>query len=49
MLYEKSIDVINNLEEVEQIIITEPRYKRCCYSLLEICKGVLQYLKLKQK
>ena len=48
MHYEKYIDVINNLEEVEQIIITEPRYRRCCYSVLEICKGVLQYLKLKK-
>ena len=49
MRYEKYIDVINNLEEVEQIIITEPRYRRCCYSVLEICKGVIQYLKLKKK
>ena len=47
--YDKYITAINNLEEVEQLIITEPKYRRCCYSLLEICKGILQYLKLKKK
>ena len=49
MNYGDCIDVIDNLEEIEQIIITTPRYRRCCYSVLEICKGILQYLKLKKK
>ena len=49
MEYDKYTSAINNLEEVEQIIITEPKYRRCCCSLLEICKGVLQYLKIKKK
>ena len=48
MNYEKYITAINELEEVEQIIISEPRYRRCCYSVLEICKGILQYLKFKK-
>ena len=48
MIYGDCIDVIDNLEEIEQIIITTPRYRRCCYSVLEICKGILQYLKLKK-
>ena len=32
MNYGDCIDVIDNLEEIEQIIITTPRYRRCCYS-----------------
>ena len=49
MNYDDCIDVIDNLEKIEQIIITTPRYRRCCYSVLEICKGILQYLKLKKR
>ena len=49
MNYDKYIKAINEIEEAEQIVITEPRYRRCCYSFLEICKGVFQYLKLKKK
>ena len=45
MNYDKYIHAINELEEVEQIIITEPRYKRCCVIILELLKKILQIFK----
>ena len=47
--YTDCIDLIDNLEQIEQVIIRTPKYRRCCYNILEICKGVLSYLKLKKK
>ena len=48
MNYGDCINVIDNLEEIEQIIITTPRYRRCFCSVLAIFKGIFQYLKLKK-
>ena len=45
MNYDKYISAINELEEVEQIIITEPRYRRCCTITLEILKTILKNIK----
>ena len=45
MNYDNCIDVIDNLEEIEQVIITTPRYRRCCYNMLELCKLLLNYAK----
>ena len=39
------IDVIDNIEEIEQVIITTPRYKRCCYNVLELSKVLINYFK----
>ena len=43
------VDIIDDIEEVEQIIITTPKYRRCCYSLLEIAKIFVKYFKSKSK
>ena len=45
MNYDDCIDVIDNLEEIEQVIITKPRYRMCCYNMLELCKLLLNYAK----
>ena len=39
------VDVINNIEEIEQIVITTPRYRRCCFNMLELCKLLVNYIK----
>ena len=41
---DKYIEVINEIEKIEEVI-TPPKYKRCCYSLLELCKALLNYAK----
>ena len=38
MNYDKYIEAINEIEDVEQIIITEPRYRRCCYSVWKFAR-----------
>ena len=38
------VDVINNIEEIEQIVITTPRYRRCCFNMLELCKLLVNYI-----
>ena len=43
------VDIIDDIEEVEQIIITTPKYRRCCYNLLEIAKIFVKYFKSKSK
>ena len=44
-----SVDIIDDIEEVEQIIITTPKYRRCCYNLLEIVKVFAKNFKYKSK
>ena len=39
------IQVINNIEEIEQELIITPRYRRCCYNALELCKVLINYVK----
>ena len=39
------IQVIDNIEEIEQVLIITPRYRRCCYNLLELCKVLINYVK----
>ena len=46
MNYDKYIEAINEIEDVEQIIITEPRYRRCCYSVLENLQGSFTIFKI---
>ena len=46
MDYDETIKVINEIEKLEEIIITTPKYKRCCYSLLELCKALINYAKI---
>ena len=44
----KYIDVLNELETIEEII-TPPKYRRCCHSLLELIKAIVIYVKEKRK
>ena len=39
------IQVINNIEEIEQALIITPRYRRCCYNALELCKVLIRYVR----
>ena len=43
--YTDSIDVINEIEKVENIVMPN-KYRRCCYNLLEFIKGIIQYCKI---
>ena len=44
--YTDCIDVINEVEHIEEIIMP-PKYRRCCYNLLELMKAIIQYCKIK--
>ena len=43
------IELIDEIEDVEQLIITTPKYRRCCYNLLEILKLFVKNFKSKTK
>ena len=43
------VELIDEIEDVEQIIITTPKYRRCCFNLLEITKVFAKYFKSKSK
>ena len=38
------VEIIDNIEEIEQIIVTTPRYRRCCYNVLELFKVLIRYV-----
>ena len=38
-------DVINNIGEIEQIMRTTPRYRRCCKNMSELCKVLIKICK----
>ena len=44
--YEVYNKAIENLEEIEKAIITQPRYRRCCTITLEILKTILKISRL---
>ena len=39
------IDIIDEVENLEQVVITDNRCKKVCYFVLEIIKFVIQYIK----
>ena len=43
------VDLIDEIEDVEHLIITTPKYRRCCYNVLEIAKVFVKYFKSKSK
>ena len=47
MSYSDYINIIDEVENIEQVIITDNRIKKCCYYSLEILKLGIQYLKNK--
>ena len=44
MDYNETIKVIDELEILDELI-TPPKYRRCCYNTLEICKIFVNYVK----
>ena len=45
--YSDCIDIINQVENIEQVIITDNKIKNCCYYSLELIKLGIQYIKNK--
>ena len=43
--YSDYIDIIDEVENLEQVVITDNRCKKVCYFVLEIFKFVIQYIK----
>ena len=41
------IDIIDEVENLEQVVITDNRCKKICYFVLEIIKFMIQYIKNK--
>ena len=45
--YTDYIDIIDEVENIEQVVITDNRCKKVCYFVIEIIKLGMQYLKNK--
>ena len=43
--YSDYIDIINEVQHIEDVVITDNRFKRVCYFVLELLKFVIQYIK----
>ena len=43
--YSDYIDIIDKVEHIEQVILTDNRFKKVCYVVLELIKFVIQYIK----
>ena len=40
------IEIIHEFENIEQII-APPKYRRCCYNVLEVLKAIVKHFKIK--
>ena len=45
--YSDYINIINEVENIEQVIITDNKIKKCCYYSLELIKLGIRYIKNK--
>ena len=45
--YSDYIDIIDEVDNLEQVVITDNRCKKVCYFVLEIIKFMIQYIKNK--
>ena len=45
--YSDYINIIDEVENIEQVIITDNKIKKCCYYSLELIKLGIQYIKNK--
>ena len=45
--YSDYINIIDEVENIEQVIITDNRCKKVCYYSLELIKLGIQYIKIK--
>ena len=43
--YSDYINIINEVENIEQVVLTDNRFKKVCYFVLELIKFVIQYIK----
>ena len=43
--YSDYIDIIDKVENIEQVLITDNKIKKCCYYSLELIKLGIQYIK----
>ena len=43
--YTDYINIINEMENVERVVITDNRCKKICYFILELIKFLIQYIK----
>ena len=43
--YTDCIDIINEVQHIEDVVITDNRFKKVCYFVLELIKFVIQYIK----
>ena len=43
--YSDYVDIIDEVENLEQVVLTDNRCKKVCYFVLEIIKFVIQYIK----
>ena len=46
--YDEYLEVIDEIEKIEQKI-TPPKYRRCCYNILEVLKAIVKHFKIKSK
>ena len=45
--YSDFIDITDEVEKIEQVVITDNKIKKCCYYSLELIKLGIQYIKNK--
>ena len=45
--YTDYIDIINEVQHIEDVVITDNRFKKVCYFVLELIMFVIQYIKNK--
>ena len=45
--YSDYIDIINEVEKIEQVVISDNKIKKCCYYTMELIKLEIQYIKNK--
>ena len=43
--YSNYINIIDEVENIEQVLITDNRCKKKCYFILELIKFLIQYIK----
>ena len=46
--YNNYVEILNELEKLDEII-TPPKYRRCCYNVLEVLKAIVKHFKIKSK
>ena len=46
MSYSDYINIIDEMENIERVVITDNRFKKICYFILELIKFLIQYIKI---